>query len=189
MGAHSFQTSANGKSANDAYRKACERATQQYGTDPYNGTISTTNGFQMYQPPEPEDHGPILKLIRKDLGMTQAEFGEIIGRSGGYISCHERGKNPRPFPVEEARQIIEYAQDHEPYKSYRRLGDKSRPALYAEGYRLRDLKQVVKGYWTKEQWSEMTNDVLGNQRFSKRGNCACIQTGEDKYTFIGWAAS
>jgi len=44
MGAHDFTTSARGKNAREAYRSACEDARSEYGNDPYNGTIATTNG-------------------------------------------------------------------------------------------------------------------------------------------------
>jgi len=46
MGACSFQTSSYGKTINEAYRNACDEAREEYGNDPYNGTISTTHGFR-----------------------------------------------------------------------------------------------------------------------------------------------
>ena len=192
MGAHEFHTSATGETAHAAYRKACEQARFEHGHDPYNGTITTTSGFRMYQTPEPEPHGPIMKLIRKDLGLTQAEFGKIIGRSGGYISCHERGKNPKPLPVEDANKIIKYARAHKPYKNYRSYGlseQDTKPKLQNEGYRLGDFEKAVNGKMTSQQWHEVTEKILDDRRFEKRGNCACIKTGENHYTFIGWAAS
>jgi hypothetical protein len=45
MGASSFTMYAKGKNLSDAYERAVENATREYGDDPYNGTISTTNGF------------------------------------------------------------------------------------------------------------------------------------------------
>lgn len=44
MGASFFRTNYRGKSLKDAYNDAVEDAEQEYGNDPYNGTISTTNG-------------------------------------------------------------------------------------------------------------------------------------------------
>lgn len=44
MGAHNFSDQAKGKNINQAYRNACDSATYEYGHDPYNGTISTTDG-------------------------------------------------------------------------------------------------------------------------------------------------
>ena len=44
MGASFFRTSQRGKSLSDAYKRAVEDAEQEYGHDPYNGTISTTHG-------------------------------------------------------------------------------------------------------------------------------------------------
>lgn len=44
MGASFFRTTYRGKSLKDAYSDAVEDAESEYGHDPYNGTISTTNG-------------------------------------------------------------------------------------------------------------------------------------------------
>lgn len=44
MGACTFQTSAYGKSIQEAYKNAVDDAVYEYGADTYNGTISTTRG-------------------------------------------------------------------------------------------------------------------------------------------------
>jgi len=47
MGACQFEVTSRGKTAEEAYTKACERAEDEYGhQDGYNGTISTTHGFR-----------------------------------------------------------------------------------------------------------------------------------------------
>lgn len=46
MGASFFRTRNSGKSLSDAYTNAVEYAEEEYGRDPYNGTISTTHGVQ-----------------------------------------------------------------------------------------------------------------------------------------------
>lgn len=47
MGACQFKGRYSGKTADEAYRKACEIAEDEYGhQEGYNGTISTTNGFR-----------------------------------------------------------------------------------------------------------------------------------------------
>ncbi len=47
MGACEFKVRSSGKTAQDAYNRACEVAEDEYGhQDGYNGTISTTNGFR-----------------------------------------------------------------------------------------------------------------------------------------------
>jgi hypothetical protein len=46
MGATFFKTSHRGKSLSDAYKDAKDCAEEEYGHDPYNGTISTTQGVQ-----------------------------------------------------------------------------------------------------------------------------------------------
>ena len=47
MGAGFFVDYSDGKDAKDAYSKAVKKAEIQYGNDPYNSTISTTDGFFM----------------------------------------------------------------------------------------------------------------------------------------------
>jgi hypothetical protein len=47
MGATQFKVRSTGKTAEEAYRKACERAEDEYGhQEGYNGTISTTHSFR-----------------------------------------------------------------------------------------------------------------------------------------------
>ena len=47
MGACQFEVRSTGKTIEEAYRKACEIAEDEYGhQDGYNGTISTTDGFR-----------------------------------------------------------------------------------------------------------------------------------------------
>lgn len=191
MGAHDFQTSATGENAREAYKKACEEAIYEHGNSSYNGTISTTSGFRMYHDiPETEDLGPLLKLIRKDLGLNQSEMGSLIGRSGGYISKHERGQNPKPLPPSEAKTILKVAANSEPYKSYRgwRSG-KEKPLLYKAGFGLQDFKHVLEGRLTNGQWADIREKILTDRRFEKWKKCACIKTGDNCFTFIGWAAS
>lgn len=45
MGSTTFYERKIAASMKDAYNNAIEDATDEYGNDPYNGTISTTNGF------------------------------------------------------------------------------------------------------------------------------------------------
>jgi len=47
MGATQFRERGTGKTAQEAYKKLCEIAEEEYGhQEGYNGTISTTNGFR-----------------------------------------------------------------------------------------------------------------------------------------------
>ena len=47
MGACQFKVRSTGKTADEAYKYACDEAEQEYGhQEGYNGTISTTNGFR-----------------------------------------------------------------------------------------------------------------------------------------------
>ena len=47
MGATQFKERSSGKTADQAYKRACDEAENEYGhQDGYNGTISTTHGFR-----------------------------------------------------------------------------------------------------------------------------------------------
>lgn len=45
MGASFFRTTYRGKSLSDAYKNAVDDAEEEYGRDPYNGTIATTTAY------------------------------------------------------------------------------------------------------------------------------------------------
>lgn len=45
MGATEFFVKGRGRTITEAYERAVENAIDEYGNDPYNGTISTTSGF------------------------------------------------------------------------------------------------------------------------------------------------
>lgn len=195
MGAIGFETTATGKSAKEAYKSAVDDALYEFGHDGYNGTISTTNGYRMYSIPEQVEPGTILKLIRKDLGLKQAELGALIGRSGGYISKHERGINPKPLPTDEINTLIKVAKSREPYSNYRSFpsygqsaATTTKPKLYEANYSLKDLQRASEGLPTLHQMSVAYDAILEDPRFQKWGDCACIKVGENKFSFIGWAA-
>jgi hypothetical protein len=47
MGAHSFTVTSKEPDPRTAYEALVDQAVSEYGTDPYNGTISTTHGFRV----------------------------------------------------------------------------------------------------------------------------------------------
>jgi len=48
MGATDFGTARVTKTPKEAYKKAVEEASYEYGNNSYNGTISTTNGYYFF---------------------------------------------------------------------------------------------------------------------------------------------
>ena len=74
MGSCDFTTTSTGKTAQEAYNKAVDRASDEYGSDPYNGTISTTRGFTMV-PCSGKDIAAIHKWIDQQLERT-AKWGK-----------------------------------------------------------------------------------------------------------------
>ena len=82
MGASSFTMYARGKSLSDAYEKAVENATREYGDDPYNGTISTTNGVT--------DVTQSFKRSKKELyAFIDAEWDRFSKRDCAAICVEE----------------------------------------------------------------------------------------------------
>lgn len=47
MGSHNFSNVGYGKTPQEAYNALVDHAQWEHGHDPYNGTISTTEGFKM----------------------------------------------------------------------------------------------------------------------------------------------
>jgi hypothetical protein len=81
MGAHDFTAYVSGTmSAADAYRQAVEQARYEYGADGYNGTISTTSGFQVVQR-EP---------------VSAAAANDLVERY--WETEYDEDQSKRPFP-------------------------------------------------------------------------------------------
>ena len=57
MGAHNFEATAFGATPQEAYEEAVQDSLFEYGHNPYNGTISTTNGFVMIPKEDGETDG------------------------------------------------------------------------------------------------------------------------------------
>ena len=82
MGASSFTMYAKGKNLSDAYERAVENATREYGDDPYNGTISTTNGVT--------DVTQSFKRSKKELyAFIDAEWDRFSKRDCAAICVEE----------------------------------------------------------------------------------------------------
>lgn len=103
MGAHDFTTTTTGKTATKAYETAVADARYEYGNDPYNGTISTTNGFE--ELPESLFKGMRAKTrlaILEGLAMGDTNLHnppskkaiEVFGalRARGYRGCDKWGR-------------------------------------------------------------------------------------------------
>jgi len=52
MGATDFHNVVKADTAEEAYRIIVDDARSEFGSDPYNGTISTTHGFRMVSAPK-----------------------------------------------------------------------------------------------------------------------------------------
>ena len=66
MGAHDFIAYGYGKNPDEAYKDAVEGALWDFGHDPYNGTISTTDGFVMIPREEDESYEEWARRVIDD---------------------------------------------------------------------------------------------------------------------------
>ena len=95
MGAHNFHTTMYGETASEAYRDAVDDALFEEGHNPYNGTISTTNGFTII---------PLRK------GETVAEWSDRVIEDEGIRKWEECACVADPDePIENGRTLWHFA--------------------------------------------------------------------------------
>jgi hypothetical protein len=85
MGATQFKVRSSGKTAEEAYQSACDYAEQEYGSqDGYNGTISTTHGFndetEMYAKSKFNDTSAYIHNRFDSYGMNKRDCSAICIR-------------------------------------------------------------------------------------------------------------
>lgn len=89
MGATNFQTTAEGKTAAEAFRAARERALYDYGHRGYTGTIAEKHEFVMVSPlplPRPEAEALANELMDDDrISDKRGPAGAIPLDEGGYL--------------------------------------------------------------------------------------------------------
>jgi hypothetical protein len=71
MGACTFATIGYGKTAQEAYDKACREAEYEYGHSQYNGTISTTSGFRITLSTQKMTDKHLAELIDRAFETTE----------------------------------------------------------------------------------------------------------------------
>lgn len=77
MGASNFSLSYVGKNVQEAYKDAVADALYEYGHDPYNGTISTTHGFHLFDKKDHPRYG--TKAFSKWEDEILGEKGRRLG--------------------------------------------------------------------------------------------------------------
>lgn len=96
MGATDFSIVSWGVDALSAYESARQAATAEYGTDPYNGTISTTHGFVLVTPPagwtdlDVEEIGWLLEGADPDEEPPTEEMPEALAAKWAALSPSDR---------------------------------------------------------------------------------------------------
>jgi hypothetical protein len=91
MGAHKFETTAFGKTVEEAYIHACNEATWGCGHDPYNGTISTTQGFVVITP---KPRRQTWKVVKEYMNIKDGII-EKWGKCGAIILKGKEAKQYR----------------------------------------------------------------------------------------------
>jgi hypothetical protein len=100
MGAHDFQCEEYGASPEEAYKIAVDNALYECGHNPYNGTISTTDGFVMIPFDEGETPGDWFERVIDDERVqkwtdcacaqdpyTDKENGSYLWHFAGWAAC------------------------------------------------------------------------------------------------------
>lgn len=79
-GATTFFIGSHGKNMQDAYNNAVQDAIIMYGNDPYNGTISTTEGFIEVYPPNNDPRSKEFRDWVRSESINNAEkWGPALG--------------------------------------------------------------------------------------------------------------
>jgi hypothetical protein len=78
MGAHNFEQPYSAKNMKEAYNGAVADAHYDFGHDPYNGTISTTNGFKDLTSEFRSSGKPLETFIEEKLDVLE-KWGEAGG--------------------------------------------------------------------------------------------------------------
>lgn len=78
-GACTFEVISEGPSMKFAYIFAVNDARQMYGNDPYNGTISTTDGYKEVFPPTKKIDSQKFRSWRNDMIKAAAKWDPAMG--------------------------------------------------------------------------------------------------------------
>lgn len=100
MGACDFATVAEGIDAYQAFAEARREAVAEYGSDPYNGTISTVSGFDLI----PEGAFAGMQWKTREKVFLALSRGDAHGLKGAAREAFDR-LAPR-FEVREKRRCI-----------------------------------------------------------------------------------
>jgi hypothetical protein len=90
MGAHDFSEFAPGPTVEKAYRTAVEEARAEYGSDPYNGTISTTSGVNLLQ------REPVPRAVAQTI---EAEVWDRIHEDDNYREPFQKWEACAGLPI------------------------------------------------------------------------------------------
>ena len=181
MGAVDFTSYSKGKNMKEAYSRAVERAEDEHGNDPYNGTISTTSGFKDLTSEWKRSKLTIEKFINKMI--------DICGKRECYGVCiDEPVDNPLKIKSQVVntdeggtkKWVLKYCifDDSNAYGDYDTKGAAVKEARKLVERHRRDFQIRVK------KKLEKTNPVVAKVLYKKSD-----KEKSGRYVFFGWAAS
>lgn len=182
MGACSFTTSSRGKSMKEAYSKACENARDEYGhQDGYNGTISTTRGFN--------DVTDEFKRSKKDLNTF---INDNIDRAHKWGSCLAICVEEPQANKNKIKTQVEHIVSKGTKKWELRFVVTSRGETIGSKTTKGDAVKLAREYSEKHQTRtsvHMEKVLVGaNSRVAEISYKPSTTEKDGKYVFFGWAA-
>jgi len=183
MGACQFKTRYGGKTAQEAYKRACEEAEYEYGSqDGYNGTISTTHGFrdetELYKRSKFNDVSAYIRDRFENMGKRDCSAICVVPPIGN--------KNKTKSQVEHIvtpgtkKWILKYFV-YSGYDSY--IGSYLTKGEAVTKARAHTEKTTESTYITMEKVLEKANKTVAKITYKK-----AINERDGEWVFFGYAA-
>lgn len=186
MGAHNFEAWSSGDTMDEAYRKAVGDAREESGNDPYNGTISTTQGFK--------DVTEEYRNSKKSLDKFKHENLEKAEKWGACLGiCIEPPKGNKNKTKSTVEHIVNKGRMN--WKLVYMVHEVNEHQMIQVGFRetkgeavklARQHTEVTKRetHISMEKMLQGGNTVVAVVKYKKSSD---ERTG--KYVFFGWAAT
>jgi hypothetical protein len=174
---------ATGKTAQEAYDKACSEADAEYGHQQgYSGAINSTRGFRIIQVPP---------------GVKPAKYAEWCMQGGRDIPVDHRQveyKDGQKCPQKGCKGTIILKPEDKEMGGHKWQSLKPKcTAGHAVGYSGTGNGLEAKFYYSKaykikpELISKIQSDASAID--DKHGPCGCVQLSAGKFLFFGWSPS
>lgn len=182
MGASFFQTTYRGKDIRDAYNSAVDDAEEEYGNDPYNGTISTTTDYGVV------DKTKEYKASGKSLEQYISDMAGKSAKRQCFAICTEEPKTNTNKIKTQVEHIVTKGTKKWVLKYVVRRGDHFIGAWPTKGEALKDARRYtemnqVSTSITMEKQLDKGTDTVAKITYKKS-----TSEKEGRWIFFGWAA-